>query len=233
MLCSSQFAEREVTYALNRQGQLSDALGWNPEIGNVVFESDGSINILVADISSMMTVILLNADIPVVTTTTLAPNKENRKWATIGIVGVGILLIVIVIIGIIAWYYCFCKRQKCETNQTEGLNRTYEVDTRPPQKVIVKTPMASQQKHPKLPTSTTLTKGSSSATTKVSGENPQTSVAPTKISTTPTVQETAEVDCVSIIPDSTCDKSSGNYVPKRSQQSSVKRVIAIEGSKIL
>uniref|UniRef100_A0A7E4UQT8 Galectin n=1 Tax=Panagrellus redivivus TaxID=6233 RepID=A0A7E4UQT8_PANRE len=85
--------EREIVYKLNRYGKLEWLENWAKL--KIVFEADGSLNVMLANLPSTMLVYLPNAELPVVTLTmtTTAPTKVKDNKAVISIIGIVVLLL--------------------------------------------------------------------------------------------------------------------------------------------
>uniref|UniRef100_A0A7E4VMP4 LAM_G_DOMAIN domain-containing protein n=1 Tax=Panagrellus redivivus TaxID=6233 RepID=A0A7E4VMP4_PANRE len=180
--------ERTETYKLNRHGKLVGMGGVYRIGGDVVFNPDGSINVLVVEVPNGMTVSLPNAHVPVTTTTASMPEKKaTDSNATLKIIFCGVLLILIlVIISAFLLYCCWYKKrnqQPAQVHQTH--DKTREADKSPPQ-TAAKSIVHSL---PKRLTSApgTAPNRTSTSTTRASDEKPRVVVAPKPSSTTPVV----------------------------------------------
>uniref|UniRef100_A0A7E4VBJ1 CUB domain-containing protein n=1 Tax=Panagrellus redivivus TaxID=6233 RepID=A0A7E4VBJ1_PANRE len=112
---------RKVRFIINRQGQFVG--GYYSTLGNVKFNDDGTLNIMVLQLPDAKTVVTLpNADIFVPEKQVDAIVKKKRSNAgTVGIIAIIIVLIVIgVIVGILVWCCITCTSKP---KQTPEFNR--------------------------------------------------------------------------------------------------------------
>uniref|UniRef100_A0A7E4W323 Uncharacterized protein n=1 Tax=Panagrellus redivivus TaxID=6233 RepID=A0A7E4W323_PANRE len=218
-------------FRINRQGQFFTKVGPQMLSGNVVFEDDGLFNIVVVAIPKTMTVTLVNAFIPVVTTTTATETtqkKESDKTAMIGIIcGVSGLLLLLFIVGCVLLYFCWYKKRTHQPvptavaeagklNQTRDDTREIEEPQMP--RIVVEIPATHRVKRPLKPsaTTTTTTRKTSPSTTPASEEKPQAVVAPEQAPRTPAAQPS---DVVSLISDATQMDESVVTPEKKTQKS--------------
>uniref|UniRef100_A0A7E4V9Y0 Uncharacterized protein n=1 Tax=Panagrellus redivivus TaxID=6233 RepID=A0A7E4V9Y0_PANRE len=100
--------QNDETFRLDRRGQIYSSQHKPTIGGSVVFQSDGTIDVLVAGMPSGVSVRLLNAVIPVTTTTVSAFEKKESSdnTAMIGIIcGVAALILVLIVIGCVLAYF--------------------------------------------------------------------------------------------------------------------------------
>uniref|UniRef100_A0A7E4W5V1 Mid2 domain-containing protein n=1 Tax=Panagrellus redivivus TaxID=6233 RepID=A0A7E4W5V1_PANRE len=150
------------TYKLNRQGKLGRDLTIG---GGIVFNADGTINVLVVGMPYGAIVKLLNAEIPVATTTSAPTEKDTSNKATTGIIVTVIILILsIFIIGGTVLYFCWYRKRSNRQTQTTGSQVYLTVDeVRKPDKTLpkmavkpyVQPPLKRQALMPSTTTSTT------------------------------------------------------------------------------
>uniref|UniRef100_A0A7E4ZXB6 Uncharacterized protein n=1 Tax=Panagrellus redivivus TaxID=6233 RepID=A0A7E4ZXB6_PANRE len=166
------------TYKLNRQGKFLKMrvnMGIDEE---VVFNPDGSINVLVVAMPNEMTVSLPNAAISIVTTTaSVLRKKETSSNAALRIVFLCVpLILLLLIIGAVLLYCCWYKKRGHRPNQMlQTPNGIRQADESLPQTVVEIYPV------PKRPASKP--KRTSNSTTKASDEKPQAAVASAPMST--------------------------------------------------
>uniref|UniRef100_A0A7E4VN71 Uncharacterized protein n=1 Tax=Panagrellus redivivus TaxID=6233 RepID=A0A7E4VN71_PANRE len=177
--------ERTETLKLNRDGKLAGMAG-NYLVGkNAVFNSDGSINVLVNKVPSGVTVSLPNANLPVITTTAASQvKKEATDKAVIGIVCGGILLLIILIIVGGVLFYCLWYKKRSHkpvpvTVPDDEVHRIDEIHEPLLPEIVVEPRAPPPPKRPVAPSATTTTttrRTSTSATP--SDEKPQVVAAP-------------------------------------------------------
>uniref|UniRef100_A0A7E4V727 Uncharacterized protein n=1 Tax=Panagrellus redivivus TaxID=6233 RepID=A0A7E4V727_PANRE len=161
--------EKTEAFKLNRQGEfLKKGVDMGISKG-VVFNSDGTVNILVIKVPSGVTVSLPNAKIPIAPTTAAAPDKkEPTSSATLTIVvGAIVIILLILIISVVLLYFCWYKK------------RSHQPD-------VVKTPVFPAPKR-SASVPKTAPKKTSTSMTIASVEKPQPPVASKPSSTIPMV----------------------------------------------
>uniref|UniRef100_A0A7E4V2S2 Flocculation protein FLO11-like n=1 Tax=Panagrellus redivivus TaxID=6233 RepID=A0A7E4V2S2_PANRE len=203
-----------------------------------------------------MTVNLPNAEIPVITTTTLVPTTAtSNKAITRTVICVIVILILalvykvaqfsligknfrIVVISAVVLYCCWYNRRRHQaipaTAPEEDAHQTYEeVPLRDNAVIKSPAPRPKPTHSTPLPTATAATtKPPSTSTTKASNEKAQVDVVQKPAPNVPPTQQTEEPACISIIPASAYGKSS-TVLPRSSQvrsKSSVKEIVSIDGS---
>uniref|UniRef100_A0A7E4UY04 Uncharacterized protein n=1 Tax=Panagrellus redivivus TaxID=6233 RepID=A0A7E4UY04_PANRE len=196
--------EREATYKLNRHGKL---LKLRVDIsigGTVVFEVDGTVNVLVESMPSRMKVSLPDAFIPVKTTTALitVTRESTTNKAMIGIICGGVsLFLLFIIVGCILLYFLWYKKR---THQLVAVTMPEEERQRARHEV----PELQEPLQPRIlveippplkpsATTTTTTRRTSTSTTPASDEKPQAVVPPKATLRTSVVQPSEVVSVTS------------------------------------
>uniref|UniRef100_A0A7E4V3E8 Lysosome-associated membrane glycoprotein 3 n=1 Tax=Panagrellus redivivus TaxID=6233 RepID=A0A7E4V3E8_PANRE len=200
---------REKTYKVNRMGQLFSTMGQLGMEFPIIFEADGSLKLMLANHPSTMVVYLPNAELLVVTTTTLAlaSTKSTDNKAQTGIICVIVILILAVLIIGAVLFYCLYNKRKHHPIRTiapeEEAHQTRQEQEEPLRnKAVTKSPAPRPKPTHSTPlpsATTTTTKPPSTSTTKTSNEKPQAAVVQ-KPALTTAMQQTEEPGCVSIIP---------------------------------
>uniref|UniRef100_A0A7E4W2C1 Mid2 domain-containing protein n=1 Tax=Panagrellus redivivus TaxID=6233 RepID=A0A7E4W2C1_PANRE len=191
------------TFQLSRQGLFLEMGAKQSMSAKVVFESNGQLNLMLVAISNSMTVTLTNADIPVVTTTTLASvKKQTNSKAMVGIIGVAVVFILLFfIISAIVLYFCWYRKRSNRLTQTTGSEVHQPLEkVRKPAKPLPQ--VAARSYVPPPPKRQPLMPSTTTSTTRASEDKPQLVVA-TK--TAPNASVALDTSCVSLVPAVTPD----------------------------
>uniref|UniRef100_A0A7E4ZX55 Uncharacterized protein n=1 Tax=Panagrellus redivivus TaxID=6233 RepID=A0A7E4ZX55_PANRE len=188
--------ERTETFKLDRHGKLSGTIENYQIRKEVVFNPDGSVNVLVPQTPSGITVSLPNANLPVGTTTASTPGKKAATTnATLRIVFVVVLVILLlIVIGAVLLYCCWYKKRNQSNQVRRTRDKTREADESLPQTVV----KSDVQPPPKRPASVpkTAPKRTSTSTTKASDEKQIVVIAPKP---TPATSVRSPFDSASIL----------------------------------
>uniref|UniRef100_A0A7E4VV54 Uncharacterized protein n=1 Tax=Panagrellus redivivus TaxID=6233 RepID=A0A7E4VV54_PANRE len=119
------FEDRHVWKLDRRLGKITSS-GFHASIcGDIVFEHDGTINVLVVEMLYGISVSLLNAEILIATTTSAQRKEDTNNKATISIIIAVVILILLMIIASAALlYYCWCKKRSPTSVTVSTVHKT-------------------------------------------------------------------------------------------------------------
>uniref|UniRef100_A0A7E4UXL0 CUB domain-containing protein n=1 Tax=Panagrellus redivivus TaxID=6233 RepID=A0A7E4UXL0_PANRE len=169
------FEDRHVWKLDRRLGKITSS-GFHASIcGDIVFERDGTINVLVVEMLYGISVSLLNAEIPIATTTSVRRKEDTNNKATISIIIAVVILILLVVIASAALlYYCWYKKKSSTSVPVSTVHQTSDGFCEPEEPlrpIATKASALPPVKRPALVPSTT------TSTTRVSEEKPRLDIA--------------------------------------------------------
>uniref|UniRef100_A0A7E4W380 Mid2 domain-containing protein n=1 Tax=Panagrellus redivivus TaxID=6233 RepID=A0A7E4W380_PANRE len=212
--------DKTKTYKLNRQGQLLRN-GVDLTISDkVIFNVDGTINVLVVGMPNGGSVKLPNAEVPVATTTALASEKKQTNGkAMIKIVGViGILILLVVIIGAVLLYLCWYRKRNHRPMRVPTVYQARDENAEPNESLVAKASVTSQIRP--VSTTTTTPKLTSTSTTRASEDKPQLVVSSKPA---PIACVASPAGCVSLVPASTQTSTPGTVLRQKSTKTKVSK----------